>query len=95
MCEVFDEKSDFFASATATPPAVVPRLQRIAKSCSLESKPLGEIGCERTNDLNDKGTFDMILRYIKSNSCKMLSRFLLQWVLSDAYLFGLRCGIRA
>ncbi|CAK9039903.1 unnamed protein product [Durusdinium trenchii] len=36
--KVFDEKSDFFASATATPPAVVPRLQRIAKSCSLESK---------------------------------------------------------
>lgn len=36
--KVFDEKSDFFASATATPPKVVPRLQRIATSCRLAPK---------------------------------------------------------
>eukprot|EP00438_Fugacium_kawagutii_P022555 Skav202586 [mRNA] locus=scaffold1305:73866:83413:+ [translate_table: standard] len=35
QAKVFDEKSDFFASATATPPNVVPRLQRIAASALL------------------------------------------------------------
>lgn len=40
FCQVFDEKSDFFASATATPPKVVPRLQRIATSCRLAPKPI-------------------------------------------------------
>lgn len=38
QAKVFDEKSDFFASATATPPQVVPRLQRIAASCRLAPK---------------------------------------------------------
>mmetsp|Transcript_53896 Transcript_53896/g.100994 ORF Transcript_53896/g.100994 Transcript_53896/m.100994 type:complete len:253 (+) Transcript_53896:41-799(+) len=35
QAKIFDEKSDFFASAVATPPEVVPRLLRIADSCRL------------------------------------------------------------
>lgn len=67
--QVFDEKSDFFASATATPPKVVPRLQRIATSCRLAPKHIGSIAVV---SCVEKNCFLGVLNHADGRLCGVL-----------------------